>query len=63
MKYLLTLLLTGCAGTFNTAVQNLPSVQDCQHVKYERTGNQVAITADCQIPLRPSSLLSIPVAP
>jgi hypothetical protein len=57
------LLLTGCAGVFNAAVQNLPSVKDCNHVAYERTGNQVKIVADCQIPMQNNGLLSIPGVP
>lgn len=64
MKYLIPLLLlTGCAGTFNTAIHSLPSVQDCQHVSYERIGNIVKISADCAIPLQTSPLLSIPPMP
>ncbi len=64
MRYaLLIALLTGCAGTFNAAVNQLPSVKDCQRVKYERVGNQVKIDADCQIPLQSSPLLNVPVTP
>lgn len=56
-------LLCGCAGTFNTAVRNLPSVKDCDHVKYERTGNQVRVTAECQVPMQDNGLLSLPGVP
>ena len=59
----LTGMVTGCGSFFNSAVKSLPSVQDCQHVLYERTGNVVTIKADCQVPLQDSSLLSLPVKP
>ena len=57
------LFLCGCAGTFNTMVKTLPSVQDCQKVDYQRDGNKVLITAECYVPVGDSSLLSIPVKP
>jgi hypothetical protein len=55
--------LSGCAGTFNTAVHALPSVQNCHDVKYVRHGSDVDITAKCQIPTKSDPLLDIPVVP
>ena len=40
---LLLLLLTGCM----TLAQQLPTVQNCQHVKYERTDSYVEMSAEC----------------
>lgn len=60
---LISLYVSGCAGTFNTMVKTLPSVQDCQKVDYKRDGNKVLINAECYIPVGDSSLLSIPVTP
>lgn len=59
----MVVLLTGCAGAFNAAVQNLPSVQNCRHVVYERTGNQVNLKAECEVPLKNDSLLDVPGVP
>ena len=63
MSVLTALVLTSCGSFFNSAVKQLPSVQDCQHVLYERTGNVVSIKADCIVPLQDSSLLTLPVKP
>jgi hypothetical protein len=38
--------LTGCAG-----VSSLPTMQHCAHVKYERTGTDVKIEAQCTAPV------------
>ena len=43
---ILSSLLTGCA-----AVSNLPSLQHCAHVVYERTGQKVYIEAECTAPV------------
>lgn len=66
MRYLIILLslcLSACAGTFNTMVKTLPSIQDCQKVEYKRDGNKVLINAECYVPVGDSALLSIPVKP
>jgi archaellum component FlaF (FlaF/FlaG flagellin family) len=63
MSVLTTLLLTSCGSLFNSAVKSLPSVQNCQKVVYKRTGNQVTINAECEIPIDDSSLLTKAIAP
>jgi hypothetical protein len=42
---LAALLLTGC-GTLSGLA--LPSINACQHVSYERTGQDVKLSAECK---------------
>jgi len=44
--------LCGCAG--------LPTLEHCDHVKYERNGNRATLTAECTLPV--GSVIGIPVA-
>lgn len=57
------LLLGGCAGTFNTALHQLPSMQNCHDVSYVRHGSDVEITATCAVPTKSDPLVDISVAP
>ena len=47
MKYalILAIALTGCAQ-----VEELPTLQYCEHVSYERTERNMHIEADCVMP-------------
>lgn len=54
----LMLTVTGCGSLFNSAVKQLPSVQNCQRVEYTRIGNQVELKASCAIPIDDQSILS-----
>lgn len=42
---LLCLFLTGCS----TITSRLPSVENCQHVNYQRDYSVVKITAECDV--------------
>ena len=42
---ILAVLVTGCSTVF----MRLPSVQNCQHVTYQRDYNHVQLTADCKV--------------
>lgn len=41
--FAILVMLAGCA--------QVPSVQHCEHVRYERTGLDVKIEATCRVPL------------
>ena len=42
----------GCS----TVASSLPTMQHCAHVKYERTGTEVTIQAECTAPVGGSGL-------
>ena len=44
-------VLAGCS-----TVSSLPTMQHCAHVKYERTGTEVTIQAECTAPVGGSGL-------
>jgi hypothetical protein len=48
MKTLAVLLLAALLGGCN-AFMLLPSVQNCQHVIYQRDYNRVTVAADCEV--------------
>ena len=43
---LIVLALTGCGTISGIAV---PSINACQHVQYERTGQDVKLSAECKL--------------
>jgi hypothetical protein len=43
---ILALVVSGCAG-----MGDLPTVQNCEMVRYERNERKVRIEADCTVPL------------
>lgn len=45
-------LIAGCSS--------LPSMQYCENVKYERTGNRIRVEADCHAPVGAPVKLPIP---
>ena len=45
-------VLAGCS----TVASSLPTMQHCAHVKYERTGTEVTIQAECTAPVGGSGL-------
>jgi hypothetical protein len=57
-------ILSGCAGTIGAVYSNLPSVQNCHTVTYERTHNsEIHIEAFCTAPVKFDPLLDIPTLP
>lgn len=51
MKEILGILIAILTGGCASLVANTPSMEYCNKVTYTRFGNQISITADCQVPL------------
>lgn len=46
----IVLLAAACSGCA-TVAGNVPSFQYCDRVNYQRSGNLVTLTAECQLPI------------
>lgn len=50
---LVSVVFTGCGFTgkvFNSGVNGLPSVQNCEEVTYHRKNSDIEVSAKCRVP-------------